>query len=165
VQLVELPTEDETSDNIAAFWHPEAPAQPGSELLFAYRLHWGTHVPFSTPLAQVVATRTGEGGILGQKHAYFSWRFVVDFAGGELNMPGNGISPKAIVSASRGEIELVSARPLEALHGYRAMFDLKPGKDPRSNEPVNLRLYLAADGRALTETWLYQWIPPANQTF
>ena len=181
VQLVEIPTEDETSDNIAAFWHPEAPAQAGSELLFSYRLHWGSHMPFSSPLAHVVATRTGEGGIIGQKHSYFSWRFVIDFAGGDLadlSKLGKDVLPKAIVSASRGEIELVSARPLEAIHGYRAMFDLKSGKAVGNTDvagtagthaasagPINLRLYLAHEDRALSETWLYQWIPPTNQIF
>jgi len=39
--------------------------------------------------------------------------------------------------------------------GYRAIFDLKPVDD--STAPVNLRLYLRAGNRALTETWLYQW--------
>lgn len=167
VQLIELPTEDETSDNIVAFWHPDTPVQPGKELLFAYRLYWGTRMPFAPTLAQVAATRTGEGGIVGQKHSYFSWRFVVDFAGGDLSLLSKDSPPKAVITASRGEIELVSARPLDAIRGYRAMFDLKPGAgtNARSNEPINLRLYLAVDGRALTETWLYQWIPPANQPF
>jgi glucans biosynthesis protein len=27
-------------------------------------------------------------------------------------------------------------------------------------EPINLRLFLALDGQALTETWLYQYEPP-----
>jgi glucans biosynthesis protein len=38
------------------------------------------------------------------------------------------------------------------------MFDLIPSDD--SPEPINLRLYLALDGQALTETWLYQYEPP-----
>src|SRR5262249_42863375 len=84
VQLVELPAYDETVDNIVADSHPAAAPQPGQELLFAYRLHWGTRVPFSPSLAQVVATRTGAGGIVGQKHKYYSRRFAIDFAGGEL---------------------------------------------------------------------------------
>jgi glucans biosynthesis protein len=60
--------------------------QPGQELLFGYRLHWGAQMPARPPLAQVVATRTGLGGVVGQKRKYFSWRFVVDFAGGGLSM-------------------------------------------------------------------------------
>jgi len=165
VQLVELPTEDETSDNIVAFWHPDSPVKPGQELLYAYRLYWGARMPFAPTLAQVAATRTGEGGVLGQKHSYFSYRFVVDFAGGDLSLLNRDATPKPVITTSRGDVELVSARPLDAIHGWRAMFDLKPGPGTHSNEPINLRLYLAVDGRALTETWLYQWIPPANQPF
>jgi glucans biosynthesis protein len=38
------------------------------------------------------------------------------------------------------------------------MFDLKPTDD--SIEPIDLRLYLRLHAQPLTETWLYQWMPP-----
>jgi glucans biosynthesis protein len=158
VHLVELPTVDETFDNIVAFWNPAEPPRPGQELLFGYRLHWGARMPAGTPLAQVVATRAGIGGVLGQKRSYFSWRFVVDFAGANLAMIGKDTKVESVITASRGEIEITSARPLHSVRGYRAMFDLKPLDD--SVEPVNLRLYLRAGGQPLTETWAYQWTPP-----
>ena len=82
VQLFEIPTADETSDNIVAFWNPAEKAKPGEEMLFGYRLYWGTHVPYSSALAQTIATRTGIGGTVGQKRPYYSWHFAVDFAGG-----------------------------------------------------------------------------------
>jgi periplasmic glucans biosynthesis protein len=163
IQLVELPTVDETADNIVAFWNPGDKPQPGQELLFTYRLHWGAQVPVSPPLAQVVATRTGLGGVVGQSRRYFSWRFVVDFACANLSMIGKDIKVEPVITASRGQIEITSARPLDAVRGYRAMFDLKPTDD--SVAPVDLRLYLRADGQPLTETWIYQWTPPAQRTF
>ena len=158
VQLVELPTADETFDNIVAFWNPEQKAQPGQEMLFSYRLHWGSVMPVASPLARVVATRTGIGGIIGQKRRYFSRRFMLDFAGGDLAMLGKDAKVEAVITASRGELEFISARPLESIRGYRAMFDLKP--IDTSVEPIDLRVYLRAGGRPLTETWLYQWTPP-----
>lgn len=158
VQLVELPTADETFDNIVAFWNPAEKPRPGQELLYGYRLHWGARMPFGTSLAQVVATRTGIGGVIGQKRKYFSWRIVVDFAGANLSMIGKDVKVEPVISASRGEIEITSARPLHSVRGYRATFDLKPPDD--SVEPINLRLYLRANGQPLTETWLYQWTPP-----
>ncbi len=161
VQLVELPSFDETLDNMVAFWNPASPPQPGQEALFGYRLFWGSTPPYATALAQVVATRTGIGGTVGQKRKYFSQRFVVDFAGGDLAMIGKKVKVEQIVTASRGRIEMTSTRPLESVHGYRASFDLKP-VDERS-EPVDLRMYLRADGRPLTETWNYQWSPPADR--
>jgi glucans biosynthesis protein len=158
VQLVELPTTDETFDNIVVFWNPMDRPNSGQELLFGYRLHWGSKMPVNPPFAQVLATRTGIGGIVGQKRKYFSWRFVVDFAGDNLAMIGRNVKVEPVITASRGRIELTSARPLDSVGGYRAMFDLRPGDS--SLAPVDLRLYLRADGKPLTETWLYQWTPP-----
>ncbi|MDR3417359.1 MAG: glucan biosynthesis protein D [Nevskia sp.] len=158
VMLVELPTDDETNDNIVVFWNPAEKPQPGQELLYSYRMYWCRTPPLVPRLATVRATRTGIGGVVGQKHTYFSWRFVVDFAGGNLAMLGSQAKVEAVIEASRGKVEITSARPLAAINGYRAMFDLRPTDD--STEPVNLRLYLSCDGQPLTETWLYQWTPP-----
>jgi periplasmic glucans biosynthesis protein len=158
VQLVEIPTQDETFDNIVAFWHPERTPRAGEELLYSYRLHWGSKTPGTPAIAQVVATRTGIGGVIGQPRKYYSRRFVVDFAGGGLSKlpPKSNVEP--VITASRGEIEIASARPLAAIAGYRVMFDLKPTDD--RTEPVNLRVFLRLGGKTLSETWLYQWTPP-----
>jgi periplasmic glucans biosynthesis protein len=163
VQLVELPTSDETFDNVVAFWHPADKPRNGEELLFGYRLYWGSKMPASPPLAQVFATRTGIGGIVGQKRKYFSWRFAVDFAGGDLSMVGRDVKVEPVITASRGQIELAAARRLDSIQCYRAMFDLKPGDS--SLAPVDLRLYLRAEAQPLTETWLYQWTPPEQQKY
>ncbi len=159
VKLVEIPTADETFDNIVAFWQPAEMPRAGDELLIAYRLYWGLRAPSMPQVATVQATRTGIGGVIGKPRTYYSWRFAVDFAGRELASLSADSKIEPIITASRGEIELKSARPLAAIDGWRAMFDIKPTDD--SVEPIDLRLYLRADGKALTETWLYQWTPPA----
>lgn len=158
VHLVELPTADETFDNIVAFWHPERKPAPGEELLYSYRLHWGSTTPFASPLARVVATRTGIGGVIGQQRQYYSRRFAIDFAGGTLAKLGRDVRVEPVITASRGTVEITSARPLQSVKGYRAMFDLKPADDDQ--RPVDLRLYLQSGGQPLTETWNYQWVPP-----
>ena len=158
VQLVEIPTVDETFDNIVAFWNPEAKPQPGEELLLGYRLYWGAQPPARTPLAHCVDSRTGLGGVIGKKRAYFSWRFAVDFEGGELAALIDKGEVEAVVQASRGRVEIVSARPLREIKGYRAMFDLVPPDD--STDQIDIRLYLRSGGKTLTETWLYQYSPP-----
>ena len=158
VMLVEIPTIDETFDNIVAFWNPVEKPQPGKELLLGYKLYWGAQPPVTPPTATVQATRTGIGGIVGQKHSYYSRRFAIDFAGGDLALLGEHAEVEPVIEASRGTVEITSARPLAAINGWRAMFDLKPTDD--STEPVNLRLYLRSGGQPLTETWLYQWTPP-----
>lgn len=162
VQLVELPTLDETADNIVAFWNPVDKPKGGEELLFGYRMFWGDDAPMFQPLAQAVATRTGIGGVIGQPRRYFSWRFAVDFAGGELTMLPEGVTVEPVITASRGQIEIASARPIAYpqgdKRGYRAMFDIKPN-DERA-DPIDLRMFLRCNGQPLTETWMYQWAPP-----
>ncbi len=159
VQLVEIPTVDETFDNIVAFWNPLDKPKPGQELLFGYRLYWGTKMPYSSPLGQTIATRTGIGGIVGIKRQYYSWHFAVDFAGGELGALPRDSAVEAVITASRGTTEHVTAHYVPEFGGYRALFDVRPPED--SVEPIDLRLYLRIEGRPLTETWVYQWTPPS----
>jgi glucans biosynthesis protein len=159
VMLVEIPTPDETNDNIVAFWTPEDKPQPGAEYLYGYRLYWCRENPHGPRLAEVVATRTGIGGVVGAKRNHFAWRFVVDFAGGDLRSLGEHAHVVPVITASRGRIELPSARRIVPQpNEWRAAFDLALTND--IVEPVNLRLYLALDGQALSETWLYQYTPP-----
>ena len=157
VTLIEIPTVDETFDNIVAFWNPAEKPQAGQELLFSYHLFWGADAPVKPGLARCVATRKGIGGIVGQKRKYWSQRFAVDFMGGDLQVLDAGIKVEPVISVSRGTVEITSARPLGGPGAYRAMFDLKPDE---SLAPVTLRLYLSANGRPLSETWIYEWNPP-----
>jgi glucans biosynthesis protein len=161
VLLLEIPTRDETFDNIVAFWNPAKSWQPGNEYRVSYRLTWGETMPDTAEeLATVQATRTGIGGVVGQPRQYFSRRFVVDFAGGTLGMLNGDAGVEAVVTTSRGRTELISARPLDSIKGYRAMFDLVPDD---SRDPIELRLYLTLGNQALSETWLYQYVPPAPE--
>jgi glucans biosynthesis protein len=159
VQLVEIPTVDETFDNIVAFWNPAEKPKAGQELLFGYHLYWGTRMPYASPLAQTIATRTGIGGTVGQKRQYYSWHFAVDFAGGELGALAKDAAVEAVISTSRGQTEHVTAHYVPEFNGYRALFDVKPPED--SIEPIDMRLYLRLEGRALSETWIYLWTPPS----
>ena len=70
VQLVEIPTDDETHDNIVAYWRPDGEIKSGDRLRFDYRLYWQDSEPkYPKRLAKVVATRMGRGGIPGQTPA------------------------------------------------------------------------------------------------
>ena len=160
VQLVELPTDDETNDNIVAFWTPAAKPRAGEERLYSYRLHWGGKPPVQSSAARVAATRTGIGGVVGQKRKYVSWRFTIDFEGGDLSLLSDESQMVPVITPSRGTVELTSARPLKSIHGYRAMFDLRLPDDRPA--PVELRAYLAYRGQPMSETWCYQWMPPGG---
>ena len=158
IDLVEIPTDNETNDNIVAFWNPATKPQAGQELLIGYRMFWGREAPVQPPLARTVATRTGIGGVIGKDRTYFSWRFAVDFAGGNFALLDSKTKVEAVVTTTKGRIETSSARPLDAIHGWRAIFDLVP--EANSLAPISLRLFLRANGQPLTETWLYEYAPP-----
>ncbi len=162
VTLVEIPTADETFDNVVAFWNPARKPQPGEELLYGYRLYWGADAPVKPALAVCVATRTGAGGVIGQKRTHWSWRFALDFSGGPLaGLDVNAAKVEPVITASSGGVEITSARPLASVKGVRAMFDVVPGDGV---EPITLRMHLkgtiAGVERVLSETWLYEWTPP-----
>src|SRR5450755_304361 len=159
VQLVEIPTVDETFDNIVAFWNPSEKPKAGQELLFSYRLYWGTRMPYASSLAQTIATRTGIGGTVGQKRQYYSWHFAVDFSGGELGALAKDANVEAVISTSKGTTEHITAHYVDEIKGYRALFDIRPPED--SNDIIDLRMYLRIESRPLTETWIYQWMPPS----
>lgn len=155
VQLVEIPTPDETFDNIVAFWNPTEPFERGQERRFRYRLYWGSEPPVRGGVAEVVATRIGAGGIPGQKNRIPSRKFVIDYEGGRLKELGEKNRVEPVITASRGEIREPAARRLRGTPAWRCNFDLVS----EGPEPIDLRCYLRDEGGALTETWLYQWTP------
>jgi glucans biosynthesis protein len=155
VQLVEIPTDDETADNIVAYWVPEAPVRKGDRLRFRYRQYWLADEPFPPAIGRVVATRTGVGGVPGQARPPGQRKFVIDFAGGQLGDLGLHDSVEPVVWASHGRIVNPYALPIVGTREWRAVFDLMPD----GPDPADLRLFLRRNGTALTETWLYEYLP------
>jgi glucans biosynthesis protein len=155
VQLVEIPTGDEIDDNIVAYWVPAKAVAAGTSWEFRYRLHWAADEPYPTPLGRVWSTRTGRGGIPGQPRPEGVKKLAVDFAGGPLEGLGREDGVEPVVTASRGTLSNPYALPVVGTKRWRAVFDLQA----EGAAPVDLRLYLRRGGQALTETWLYQYIP------
>ncbi len=155
IQLVEIPTPDETFDNIVAFWNPAESFQPGQERQFRYRLHWGAKPPVASPMAHVVSTRIGCGGVPGAKVRSAARKFVLDFKGGRFEQLPWETKVEPVISTSRGEIIQPAARPVVGGDTWRCNFDLQVD----GTEPVDLRLYLKDAKGALTETWIYQHTP------
>lgn len=157
VQLVELPTDDEIHDNIVAMWVPEKKPQAGDVIDLACTMTWDADEPFPSPLGRCVATRLGNGGQPGQPRPKGVRKFMVEFLGGPLENLPFGVKPEAVLWASRGEFSYVftEAVPDDVKGHWRAQFDLTVAGD----EPVEMRLFLRADGKPLTETWAYQYLP------
>lgn len=159
VTLVEIPTDDEIHDNVVAFWVPKTPATAGTSYRFNYRLHWLADEPYpATNLASVVATRFGRGGEPGKPRPKDVTRFVVEFAGKPLEGIRSDEKLVAVVTASRGDVSLVTCEPIPHGTRWRAQFDLTL----HDAAPTELRAYLRMGAQTLTETWLYQFEPRAT---
>jgi periplasmic glucans biosynthesis protein len=155
VQLVEIPTNDEIHDNIVAYWTPKEPYRGGEQHEVQYKLHWRLNEPYPAPLAHVVATRLGAGGIPGQPPLKGTIKYVIDFRGGKLPQYPNRGDIDMDVSAPSGRIERQAVYPVVGTDKWRVMFDFTPA----SETPIDIRAYLRKDGEALSETWLFQHIP------
>ena len=159
VQLVEIPTTEETNDNIVAMWVPKAPVEAGSNYRLRYRLHWLVGEPCPSPLTRCVATRLGNGGHPGQQGPKQARKFVVEFKGEFLEKLPYGVIPEAVLSSSRGQFSnvLTEAVPNGVPGHWRVQFDLSV----EGKEPVEMRLFLRLGDKTLSETWLYQYTPPS----
>ncbi|HEY2401045.1 MAG TPA: glucan biosynthesis protein D, partial [Steroidobacteraceae bacterium] len=155
VQLVELPTDDETMDNVVAMWVPKQPAKAGTSLQVHYKLNWGAGEPHETNLARCIATRMGRGGEPGQNRPRGVRKFVVEFLGGRLATLPYGTRPQPVLSASSGSFSDVftEAVPDSVAGHWRAQFDFTAS----GTDVVDMRLYLKVGDQTLSETWLYQY--------
>jgi glucans biosynthesis protein len=156
VDLVEIPTPDETHDNIVAYWKPSRPYEPGQEVNIAYRLRAVAAVGGMHPGGKAVNTfqapprASGSNAPSDPTHR----RFIIDFAGG--NLPYYLSDPglvQIVPSASAGTITHTFIVPNDHTKGFRAAIDVKlePGQS------TDLRAFLKAGNRTLTETWTYPW--------
>jgi glucans biosynthesis protein len=162
VELIELPTGDETNDNIVVSWTPEIPPEAGKAFVYAYRVTAGLDMPRLAPNGRVVNSFQASARALGssERDNPAARRFLVDFAGGDLAYyvadPGQ---IEAVVSSTRGTVTVTNVQANPSINGVRAMIDvtLKPG------ETTDLRLFLRAGGRTLTETWTSPWTAPGGR--
>jgi periplasmic glucans biosynthesis protein len=156
VKLMELPTGNETHDNIVAYWQPKQPYEPGQEITFGYRMRAIGDASAMHPGGKAVNTFHTPARASGTHEPSdpSTRRFLIDFAGGNLAYYMQAPEQVQIMpSASVGKITSTFVVPNERIGGFRAAFDVKlePGQS------ADLRAYLRAGNKALTETWTYPW--------
>lgn len=142
LELIEIPTDKETNDNIVTLWRPKQPIPAGKPYHFSYRMRWNSNPQANSGLGKARTTRSGPT-FDGKRRL-----FVVDFTGVRY---AEGMRMDAGTSA--GKLSNLVLQPNPINKGLRASFELDPG-DANLSE---LRLRILRDDRPVTETWLYRW--------
>lgn len=156
-ELLEIPSNEEIHDNIVAYWVPEHAPVAGKPLSFAYVLYAYTSAPDWPPGGRVIATRSG-APTLGPNEGHFaagSRRFLVDFAGGDLDGLNATQPVKAEMNVGNGEVQALTVTRVPESGAWRAAFVVTP----KAKRSVDLQCYLTLHGEVLSETWVYQWTP------
>ena len=150
VELLQFNTPNETHDNIGAYWVPDRLPPLGQPIEFAWRMTMSDSKP-SPPGAWVVQSRRG--------HGYREWvipaahmQYHVDFAGPALEgVDDEEVEAVATGNANVSDLRVVSHRN-NVTGGWRVTVDFKRVD---AKQPVELRAFLRAGTRTLSETWTY----------
>ena len=157
VELVQIPTPDETNDNIVAYWVPDQAPAPNKPFNFGYRLHW--QMPGQMPVARgwVVQSRRGHGpGKLPEDEL----AFVVDFDGPALRALKPDAKLEAFVEvAPNAQLKAQNLFHNQASGAWRMTLRLKRADIAK---PVEVRAQIKQASLPVTETWSYI-VPPESE--
>ncbi len=154
VRLLEISTELETDDNIAAMWVPDT--IPADGLSLRYRVSFGDDVPVRGDGARVVSTRIATHGQFTDAGVV---RFVVDLAGPSLaTRPPSELT--WTLDARGAEVIETIVVPNANVGDPAGVRTISSVRVPAGVRDVELRGFLGARGEALSETWSYLWQTP-----
>jgi periplasmic glucans biosynthesis protein len=152
VELIEMPTTDETNDNIAALWRPKNVPQPLQPFRFQYTLTSKLSDTDLHPGARVLNTYFAAPKALGSNEEAPAnvRRIILDFTGGDLAFYLSDPAQVVLLpSVSRGIIRRATLTPNRKINGFRAMLDV----EVVANETTDVRAFLKAGSKTLSETW------------
>lgn len=161
VELLQLPTPDETHDNIAAYWVPARLPAPGQPLDFAYELSWQGDQQQRPPAAWVAQSRRGFGYVRPEQAAALAGQaqYVVDFTGPALDALPPDAPVQAVATAdANGRIQQVLAWFNPANRSWRMALRVRPID---ASQPVELRAFLRHRDDIVSETWTHIVLPPS----
>ncbi|MFI5015136.1 MAG: glucan biosynthesis protein [Hyphomicrobiales bacterium] len=159
VELTEITAQNEATDNIVAAWRPKGQLEQGQTLAFGYRLRALLDARGLHPGGKVRATFQAVAKALGsgESEAPNSRRFLVDFSGGDLAYYLSAPEMVEIVaSVSAGRVLRTFLAPNPDIKGFRAGIDIALD----AGQSADIRAFLRARSRALTETWTLPWKAP-----
>ncbi|MEO6361756.1 MAG: glucan biosynthesis protein G [Caldimonas sp.] len=150
IELVQIPTPDETHDNIVAYWVPQKAFAAGTPLELTYRIRWQGAGTLPARLGWVAQTRRGRG--LARKPDG-DINYVVDFDGPSLRSLSADTPLEPVVWAdANAEVRErhLFKNPVSGAWRMNVRF-----KRIDAARPVELRAHLKQQQRILTETWSY----------
>ncbi|QXH47092.1 glucan biosynthesis protein G [Pseudomonas xanthosomatis] len=145
VDLVEIPTADETNDNIVAFWSPETLPEPGKPFEYDYRLRWTIKEDqlHAQDLGWVKQTLRSSGDV---KQANLirqldgSVALLVDFVGTNLAaLPADANVRSQVSTGDNAEVVENNLRYNPETKGWRLTLRLKI-KDPKKSTEMRAAL-------------------------
>ena len=155
VELVQIPTPDETNDNVVAYFVPDVSPAPQQPFDFEYRMLWQKENVTRPTLAYVSQTRRGHGYL---RKPDDSIAFMIDFEGDVLRALPPDTPVEGVVSVdSNIEVMEANAYRNDVTDGWRLALRIRRNDDKR---PGELRAFLRSGGTTLSETWSY--ILPVN---
>jgi glucans biosynthesis protein len=153
VELVQIPTPDETNDNIVAFWVPETSPPPLSPLDVEYTIRWQKNNDTRPPAAFVSQSRRGHGYT---REPDPSIGFVIDFEGPAFKNLTAEVVESVVTVDKNGQIVENHAYRNEVTGGMRLRLRVRQLDDKK---PLEIRAYLRTAEGAFTPTWSYI-VPP-----
>lgn len=149
LELVQIPSPDESNDNIVAYWVPDVAPQPRQPLDLDYRILWQKDTETRPPMAWVEQTRRGHGY---GKTPENSVGLVVDFAGPVFKKLPADAKLEAVVSGDNIEILKRQSYRNDVTGGWRLALTVKRND---GGKPGELRAYLRNGNETISETWSY----------
>ena len=151
VELVQIPTPDETNDNIVAFWVPDNPVTSKQPLELEYEVLWQKDLETKPPQSYVVQTRRGTGYQRTPDKAAIG--FMVDFEGPALRkLPPDAKVESVFSTDSNGQLLENIAYRNEVTGGWRVALRFRRIDDKKL---VELRGFLRHNNETISETWSY----------
>ncbi|HEX7811393.1 MAG TPA: glucan biosynthesis protein G [Burkholderiales bacterium] len=150
VELVQIPSPDESNDNIVAYWVPDAVPAPKQPWDVEYRLLWQKDTETRPPHAWVTQSRRGHGYVRGPEN---SVGMIVDFDGPLLRkLPADAQVEGVIANDANVEILRRHTHRNEVTGGWRTVLEMRRLDN---SKPAELRAYLRQDNNPVSETWSY----------
>jgi glucans biosynthesis protein len=156
VELVQIPTPDETHDNIVAYWIPDKLPDPKRPFDFAYQMRAQLNSQKPGDKGWVVQTRRGRGYV---QQPDGDLNFVIDFDGPPLRDLKPDAKPEPVVDIGANATLREKNLFLNKVTGVWRM-TVRVKRDDAS-KPIEMRAQIRESGRVLTETWSYI-VPPES---